>query len=89
MGDSFLEEQLARIRKLTEDLEKMSRSAADLPQELAQYRQSINKGPLDNVRDCRVYRSPTSRERAEQASDLEPEGSTTPDSQRIDRIDET
>jgi hypothetical protein len=88
MGDSFLEEQLARIRRLTEDLEKMTRRSADLPQELAQYRQSINKGPLDNVRDCRVYRSTTSQEAAEQASHREPERSTTSDSQPTDRIDE-
>jgi len=81
MGESFLEEQLARIRKLTEDLEKITRRAADLPQELAQYRQSINKGPLDDVRDCRVHRSGTSPDRAEQVSNPQPEGSTTADSQ--------
>ncbi|HMC76629.1 MAG TPA: hypothetical protein VKH34_05840 [Vicinamibacterales bacterium] len=73
MEESFLLEQLARIRKLTADLEKMSRSVADLPQELARCRESINKGPLDGVRDCRVYWCATSLEPAsEPASESEP-----------------
>jgi hypothetical protein len=86
MADRFLEEQLARIRKLIADLDKTSRSAAGLPEELARYRESITRGPLDDVRDCRVYWSATSVEPAEPASPRE-SSQTSHDSEQIEGVD--
>jgi len=67
MVESFLEEQLARLRKLTEALEKLTKSTAGLSEELDRRRESVKKGPLDDVRDCRVYWSPTSLEHETQS----------------------
>jgi hypothetical protein len=55
MAESFLEEQLKRIRDMTE---RMSRAADDLAvinSELARTREASRLGPLDDVRDFRIY----------------------------------
>jgi hypothetical protein len=55
MRDPFLEEQLARIMRLTERMTQVAARQAELSNELARERESIQQSPL-SVRDYRVYR---------------------------------
>ena len=62
MAESFLEEQLKRIKDMSE---QMSRVTTELSNEMARDRQSIHQGPIDEVRDLRTYPPRTrSRERS-------------------------
>ena len=52
MAESFLEEQLKRIKKMSE---QMSRVTTELSNELARDREKCHQGPIDEVRDLRTY----------------------------------
>jgi len=58
MADSFLEDQLKRIREMSERMSQATRHAAELNHELARNREAGRQGPLNEVRDLRTY-SPT------------------------------
>jgi hypothetical protein len=55
MAESFLKEQLERIRKMTERMSALESSAAELSDVMAHDRAAMRQGPLDEVRDYRVY----------------------------------
>jgi hypothetical protein len=55
MAESFLEEQLARIKRLTEKMTQAQNSAADLSNELERGRYLTRQTPLHDVRDYRLY----------------------------------
>jgi hypothetical protein len=55
MAESFLKEQLERIRKMTERMSELESHAAELSDVIAHDRAAIRQGPLDEVRDYRVY----------------------------------
>jgi hypothetical protein len=55
MAESFLKEQLERIRKLTERISKLENSAAELSDAMAHDREALKQGPLHEVRDFRLY----------------------------------
>jgi hypothetical protein len=64
MAESFLEEQLKRIREMGEQMSRAASRAAEVSNELARNRES--QGPLDEVRDLRTY---TSRHESREPSD--------------------
>lgn len=51
----FLEEQLARIRRLTERMAQVSSQTAELSEMIAQERAALRQSPLQEVRDYRTY----------------------------------
>ena len=55
MAESFLEEQLARIRRLNEYMSEAWSRAAAVSDELSRGREFGHFGPLDEVRDYRPY----------------------------------
>ena len=55
MGDSFLEEQLRRIRQLSEQMSQIANRHA-IEEEAARDRQNTY-GPLQDVRDMRILSS--------------------------------
>jgi hypothetical protein len=55
MAESFLEEQLARLKRLTEKMTQAQNSAADLSNELERGRYLVRQTPLHDVRDYRLY----------------------------------
>lgn len=55
MAESFLEEQLARIKRLTEKMTQAQNSAADLSNEIERGRYLARQTPLHDVRDYRLY----------------------------------
>jgi hypothetical protein len=57
MAESFLEEQLKRIRELTERMTRATDHAAELNSELLRNREANRQGPLNEVRDFRTYSS--------------------------------
>ena len=64
MGDSFLEEQVRRIRQLTERMSQVIRRP-ELDEEPAFDRGASGYGPLHQVRDVRIINSvPDRREPA-------------------------
>ena len=54
MAESFLEEQLQRIRKLTERMSQVHAQSAELSDEIARDRDIAGHNPLNEVRDYRV-----------------------------------
>ncbi len=56
MGDSFLEEQVRRIRQLTERMTQVT-NRSHVEAEIARERESVGHGPLHSVRDMRVVDS--------------------------------
>jgi hypothetical protein len=60
MAESFLEEQLKRIRAMTEQMSRATHRAAELNDELARTREASRQGPLNDVRDFRHYSSTNS-----------------------------
>ena len=58
MVESFLEEQLKRIREMTERMARVGDDAAELKHELARSRESSPQDPLHNVKDLRKYSDP-------------------------------
>jgi hypothetical protein len=55
MAESFLEEQLKRIKEMSERMSRATARAAELSNELARDRDSNKQGPLHEVRDLRTY----------------------------------
>jgi len=55
MAESFLKEQLERIRKMTERMKALETNAAELSDAMAQDRAAMRQGPLHEVRDYRLY----------------------------------
>ena len=58
MAESFLEEQLKRMREMSEQMSRASNQAAELTNEMARDRELQRKDPLHEVRDVRTYDSP-------------------------------
>jgi hypothetical protein len=54
MAEWSLEEQLARIRMLADQLSEATKSVSDVSDELTRFRASVDRGPLFDVRDYRV-----------------------------------
>jgi hypothetical protein len=57
MAESFLEEQVRRIKRLTERMSRVQTEAAKLTDELTRHRELIAHSPLDQVRDFRPHDS--------------------------------
>lgn len=64
MAESFLQEQLERIKRLTERMTAVEGQSERLANEMAHDREAMHHGPLHDVRDYRTYSRPTERERA-------------------------
>ena len=58
MAESFLEEQLKRIRDMTEQMTQARNRAAELTEEFARSRESGQQDPLHDVKDLRKYSYP-------------------------------
>ena len=71
MAERFLEEQLKRLQKMTEQMSRVSNDAAELTNEMARERESQRPDPLHEVRDFRTYTSPR-REPRERSDDYAP-----------------
>ena len=59
MSQSFLKDQLKRIREMTEQMARVHDDATELSRELGRDRDAAHGDPLAEVRDFRVY-SPNS-----------------------------
>jgi hypothetical protein len=57
MAELFLEDQLKRIREMTEWMSRATARAAELNDELIRSRETGRQGPLNEVRDFRTYSS--------------------------------
>jgi hypothetical protein len=57
MVDSFLEEQLKRIRQLTEQMAQVRSRAAELSDDITRDREMMKQTPLHEVRDFRSHSS--------------------------------
>ena len=57
MADDFLEEQLKRIRQLTEQMSHVRSRAAELSEEVNRDREMARRSPLHEVRDFRSLSS--------------------------------
>ena len=62
MSDSFLEEQVRRIRQLTERMTQVTKNRATVDSDAPGG--DSNYGPLHSVRDVRIVNSVPPRERA-------------------------
>ena len=71
MAESFLEEQLKRIREMTEQVSRARGRAAENLNEMARHRESIERGPLQDVRDFRPF-SPDAEELRDRTDDHGP-----------------
>ena len=71
MAETFLEDQLRRIREMTERMSRVSNYAAELNDELERNREASRQGPLNEVRDLRHYSSiaTTHRETAHESKE--------------------
>ena len=58
MAESFLEEQLKRMREMSEQMSRASNHAAELTSDMARDRELHPKDPLRDVRDVRTFNSP-------------------------------
>ena len=59
MAESFLKEQLERIKKMTERMSAVQGESERLADEMAHDREAMHHGPLHEVRDYRPYSSHT------------------------------
>jgi hypothetical protein len=57
MSEHFLEEQLKRIREMSEQMSRVSNRAAELSEAFERERASARHGPLQDVRDLRSHSS--------------------------------
>ena len=55
MAESFLEEQLKRMKEMSERMSRVTNTAAELSNDLARDRESSRQDPLQDVRDLRTY----------------------------------
>jgi len=62
MAESFLKEQIERIRRMTERMTALESHAAELSDAMAHDRAALRQGPLHQVRDYRLYSESTSLE---------------------------
>jgi hypothetical protein len=69
MAESFLKEQLERIRKLTERMSAVESNAQRLADEIAHDRESMHHSPLHEVRDYRTYSGPSESSRESSVRD--------------------
>lgn len=76
MAESFLKEQLERIKKLTERMSAVEVQSERLASEIAHDREAMHQGPLDEVRDYRTYSRPTEQKPAATARDSSSAAST-------------
>jgi len=58
MAEWFLEEQLKRMKEMSEQMSRATNKAAELPHEMARDRDMQRQDPLQEVRDLRIYISP-------------------------------
>jgi hypothetical protein len=58
MAESFLEEQLKRMKEMSEQMSRVSSKAAELPNEMAREREMQPQDALHEVRDLRTCISP-------------------------------
>ena len=58
MPEWFLEEQLKRMKEMSEQMSRVSNKAAELSNEMARERELQRQDPLHDVRDVRTYISP-------------------------------
>jgi hypothetical protein len=77
MSESFLEEQLKRIREMSERMSRATDRAAELNNELARNREARQRGPLQEIRDLRTYSSIRS-DRANEAGERPESDAGTP-----------
>jgi hypothetical protein len=70
MAEPFLEEQLKRIREMTEHMTRVRDKAHEMSIETARDLESLRQGPLQQVRDLRTYSSieEQPRDRADELS---------------------
>jgi hypothetical protein len=57
MDDSFLEEQLERMRRLTERMSQVHSHVAEYSELISRDRDALHSGPLQRVRDLRTYQT--------------------------------
>lgn len=57
MAENFLEEQLKRIREMSEQMSRVRNYTAELSEELRRDRERLRWNPLHEVRDFRWYSS--------------------------------
>jgi hypothetical protein len=57
--DTFLEEQLKRIRELTRRMSGFEKQSAELTEEIERERQNMRGHPLRDVRDLRTVPQPS------------------------------
>jgi len=55
MAESFLKEQLERIRRLTERMTALQNHATELSEAMMHDREALHQSPLHEVRDYRTY----------------------------------
>ena len=55
MAESFLKEQLKRIRAMIERMSEVHDRAAEVTEDMARDRAALHPGPLHEVRDFRTY----------------------------------
>ena len=72
MAESFLKEQLERIKKMTERMSAVQGQAERLANEMAHDREAMHHGPLHEVRDYRPYSSHTVSHSTSSARDSSP-----------------
>jgi len=69
MPESFLKEQLERIKKLTERISAVEGQRERLADEMAHDREAMHRTPLHEVRDYRPYSPPREVEPRSSARD--------------------
>jgi hypothetical protein len=82
MAESFLQEQLERIKRLTERMTAVEGQSERLANEMAHDREAMHHGPLHDVRDYRTYSRPTEQERATVRDSSTSSASSTPHRRR-------
>jgi hypothetical protein len=78
MSESFLEEQLKRIREMTERMSRATNHTAELNSEIARTREASRQGPLHEVRDLRTYSSTVESGSANESNDRPQSDAGTP-----------
>jgi hypothetical protein len=65
MGNSFLEEQLRRMRQLTERMAQVHSRLTENCEAISRDRDAIHPGPLQGVRDYRIHETQNYADRAD------------------------
>lgn len=69
MAESFLEEQLRRIREMTEQMSRVGKQTRLASLEIEREREALRHGPLQDIRDFRTYSATGDDERPRRADD--------------------